>query len=356
MPAAEVCSECNGTGWKIVERDEVSGAVRCGCASTGRAERLESEAGIPPLYAGASFENFLLSRDNPIGYRELTEVYLAVRGFAREFPNAKKPGLLLMGEPWDRQDPTSRSPPSAPSWPRGSKACFFDYQNLLDRIRSGYDASSNSSDREAYSVAMEVDVLLLDDLGAHRVTDWVEDTVTSIITTRCNNRKPLIATTNLIDPEAGHAPYERTAEGKGRLSNHVNRPYRSARPARVYSKCAGLSKCRWSRIFVCAAGWAATGRMMVRAAALLLASAALAPAWVESVEFPWNACPRPLWESQLVWLKNIGITHVSLPPAAGCLAVDGPAPHHPDARPRGGSGRSRARGAAAAHPRSTVVR
>jgi DNA replication protein DnaC len=31
-------------------------------------------------------------------------------------------------------------------------------------------------------------VLLLDDLGAHRVTDWVEDTVTSIITYRCNNR------------------------------------------------------------------------------------------------------------------------------------------------------------------------
>lgn len=54
---------------------------------------------------------------------------------------------------------------------------------------------------------------------------------------------------------------------------------------------------------------------MIRAAALILASAALSPAWVESVEFPWNTCPRPLWESQLVWLKNIGITHVSLPPA-----------------------------------------
>jgi DNA replication protein DnaC len=44
---------------------------------------------------------------------------------------------------------------------------------------------------------------MLDDLGAHRVTEWVEDTVTSIITYRCNNRKPLIATTNLPDPDAG---------------------------------------------------------------------------------------------------------------------------------------------------------
>lgn len=54
---------------------------------------------------------------------------------------------------------------------------------------------------------------------------------------------------------------------------------------------------------------------MIRAIAVALAFAATAPAWVESVEFPWNAIPQPLWERQLVWLKNAGITHVSLPPA-----------------------------------------
>jgi DNA replication protein DnaC len=42
-------------------------------------------------------------------------------------------------------------------------------------------------------------VLLLDDLGTKKVTEWVEDTVTAIITYRCNQRKPLIATTNLTD-------------------------------------------------------------------------------------------------------------------------------------------------------------
>ena len=51
---------------------------------------------------------------------------------------------------------------------------------------------------------MEAPVLLLDDLGSHRVTEWVEDIVTSIITYRYNNRKPLIATTNL-DPQGAHA-------------------------------------------------------------------------------------------------------------------------------------------------------
>ncbi len=54
---------------------------------------------------------------------------------------------------------------------------------------------------------------------------------------------------------------------------------------------------------------------MIRTAILCVVFAVVSPAWVESVEFPWNAYPRPLWERELVWLKNIGIAHVSLPPA-----------------------------------------
>jgi len=58
-------------------------------------------------------------------------------------------------------------------------------------------------DKEAYRSALDAEILVLDDLGAHRVTDWVEDTVTSIVTHRCNHRKATIVTTNLRDPEAG---------------------------------------------------------------------------------------------------------------------------------------------------------
>jgi DNA replication protein DnaC len=96
---------------------------------------------------------------------------------------------------------------------KGHECVFFDYQNLLDRIRSGYDATSGASDREAYRAALDAPVLVLDDLGAHRVTEWVEDTVTSIITYRCNNRKPLIATTNLPDQDVGGKEVEYTGAG-----------------------------------------------------------------------------------------------------------------------------------------------
>lgn len=41
-----------------------------------------------------------------------------------------------------------------------------------------------------------------------------------------------------------------------------------------------------------------------------------AAAYVQSVEFPFDAYPKQLWERELVWLKNIGIHNVAFAPAS----------------------------------------
>lgn len=206
------CKRCGGTGWVVAERDGISGAERCECIAEERLKELESKAQIPRNYRDASFDSF--DALDPAFGSSLQAAMLQIKGYANNYPLTDKPGLLIVGPPGTGKTHLAVSA-LRQLLARGHEGVFFDYLNLLDRIRSSYSETLGASDREAYRTALETEILLLDDLGAHRVTDWVQDTVTSIVTHRCNHKQPLIATTNLADTKiAASADYRTMLEDR----------------------------------------------------------------------------------------------------------------------------------------------
>jgi DNA replication protein DnaC len=238
---ASACRHCGGSGWRRSMRADISAVERCECMVNARAGRILEVANIPPLYRHATFDNFTTQPDNPVTQRILQTAVTIAASYAREYPyGTKKQGLMFIGDPGTGKTHLAVAVMKR-LIARGFECVFFDYQNLLERIRSSYDQASGAAQREAYQNALDCEVLVLDDLGAHRVSDWVEDTVTSLITHRYNNNKPLITTTNLRDAEAGDASL-----GPGIAGDMASRYYLTERigsraRSRLFEMCRTIS-------------------------------------------------------------------------------------------------------------------
>jgi DNA replication protein DnaC len=197
------CEKCGGTGYIVVERNGLSGAERCSCFFEHRVEKLREFSNIPPNFVDKSIESFQLPHDNPVARQALADVLLEVKKYARDYPVVDKPGLLLIGNPGTGK--THLAVGALKSLiTKGFEGLFYDYQQLLTDIQRSWSQQAGAEQDAIFRRVMEIEVLLLDDLGARRAMDWVEDVVTELITYRYNHRKPLIATTNLAEPAAGH--------------------------------------------------------------------------------------------------------------------------------------------------------
>jgi len=76
---------------------------------------------------------------------------------------------------------------------RTARFCFIP--SLLDQLRNSYDWPGPR--REAFRAELETcDLLVLDDLGAERTTDWVREQLGVLINARWSNSRPVLVTAN----------------------------------------------------------------------------------------------------------------------------------------------------------------
>lgn len=68
--------------------------------------------------------------------------------------------------------------------------------NLLAELRNSYDTENNISEMEIIKLYKNVDLLIIDDLGKEKPSEWELEKVFTIINSRYENNLPVIITTN----------------------------------------------------------------------------------------------------------------------------------------------------------------
>ena len=81
----------------------------------------------------------------------------------------------------------------------GARGLFYDIRDLLRVIRSTYDPAIRTTELDVLRPVMRADLLVLDDLGAEKTSEWVEETMNLIVNTRYNERRATIFTSNYMD-------------------------------------------------------------------------------------------------------------------------------------------------------------
>ena len=202
----EICPLCQGTGWKAVEGQATGSGkaerrvTRCDCQLRARAQSLLATARIPRRYEHCQLDNY--DTDFPGAHSSLAEAHFLASNFAGKCDPRGDKGLLIIGKIGTGKTHLAVGIIKELILTRGVPCLFYDYRELVKEIQNSYNTTVQTTELDVLRPVFETDVLVLDELGAVKPTEWVWDTVSLILNTRYNDNRTTIITTNFEDQPA----------------------------------------------------------------------------------------------------------------------------------------------------------
>jgi DNA replication protein DnaC len=162
-----------------------------------RADALLAAARIPKRYEHCELSNFEF--DGP--HLGLASARMAACKFVEQYP-LDNTGLLMIGSIGVGKTHLAVGMIKGLILAKGIPCLFYDYRELLKHIQNSYNDSVKATELDVLRPVFETEVLVLDELGAVKPTEWVWDTVSLILNTRYNDNRTTIITTNYPDDAA----------------------------------------------------------------------------------------------------------------------------------------------------------
>jgi DNA replication protein DnaC len=185
--------QCDGSGFVIDEATNTASDCGCRRGRIAAARTASLEGRIPNLYRGVSFDRPpVLGMPDPI----VSEVRRYVRNLDDRLNEGR--GLWLTGDVGTGKTSLAMIVSKA-AVDAGRTVAIYSLPRLLNLIRDEIGAENSLLD--LLDRLCSVDLLHIDDLGAQHTTPWRLEQLYSIVDTRYQAKRAIIATTNLMPDE-----------------------------------------------------------------------------------------------------------------------------------------------------------
>lgn len=170
----------------------------CGCQGDLRRQQRMAAAGIPKRYEHCRLDTF---RDtSPV----LRNAKKRVQEFVDLWPSLPEgKGLLLMGGCGSGKTHLAVAALlEVIHTAKPGRVLFANFQDLIQEIQASFDSDETPGKAEIMRPILEADLLVLDELGSQKPTQFVQDILYYVINTRYNEERTTIFTTNYLDHPA----------------------------------------------------------------------------------------------------------------------------------------------------------
>lgn len=154
-----------------------------------RVERIIKNSKMSKRNLSYKFDNFEPNNSN-------RKVFNNLKKYSEKLVNGiEKKGLILVGNNGIGKTHLACSIANK-LIENGTPVIYGTLINLLAELRNSYDTDNNISEMEIIKLYENVDLLIIDDLGKEKPSEWGLEKLFTIINSRYENNLPVIITTN----------------------------------------------------------------------------------------------------------------------------------------------------------------
>jgi DNA replication protein DnaC len=187
---------CDGSTWILDEETNQTRPCRCRDQRVRRVLSGGIGTGIGRRFLEVSFEREPIVSIEPTLLRRVKTFTRAIE------PNLEEGKGLWFDGPVGTGKTSLAILVAKAAKEAGRSYAVYPVPRLLAEIKRTFDRDADDNYMGFFRRLCTVDVLVLDDLGAEKQTEWVLEQLYSIVNERWQDRRSIVVTTNIPDPDA----------------------------------------------------------------------------------------------------------------------------------------------------------